>query len=72
MRVESSQLKYNLMEYAISPVCVVTVVEVERLWLRFQQLGCNEQGLLTLDAITRPPISNDIFIKLACTYLLDI
>ncbi|ELU16815.1 hypothetical protein CAPTEDRAFT_225193 [Capitella teleta] len=41
----------------------LAVVEVERLWLRFQQLGCNKEGFLTSDVLLRPPASSDIFIK---------
>lgn len=41
----------------------LAVVEVDRLWLRFQQLGCNEDGVLELEVLDRPPASNNIFAK---------
>lgn len=41
----------------------VAIVEVDRLWLRFQQLGCNEDGVLELEVLDRPPASNNIFAK---------
>jgi len=41
----------------------VAIVEVERLWYRFQQLGCNEDGVLKSDVLTKPPASTDVFAK---------
>lgn len=29
----------------------LSIVEVERLWIRFQQLGCNDSGFITEDYI---------------------
>ena len=42
---------------------LVAIVEVERLWHRFQQLGCTEEGELRPDVLDRPPASTDIFVK---------
>ena len=47
----------------------VSVVEVERLWQRFQQLGCNADGVLEMGALNRPPASTDIFAKNVRNYL---
>lgn len=41
----------------------LAIVEVDRLWLRFQQLGCNEDGVLELEVLERPPASNNVFAK---------
>lgn len=41
----------------------MAIVEVDRLWLRFQQLGCNEDGVLELEVLERPPASNNVFAK---------
>jgi len=41
----------------------VAVVEVDRQWLRFQQLGCNEDGVLELEVLDRPPATNNTFAK---------
>ena len=41
----------------------VTIVEVERLWLRFQQLGCDKDGTLTTDALQQPGMVDDVFMR---------
>ncbi|CAL1528833.1 unnamed protein product [Lymnaea stagnalis] len=41
----------------------LSIAEVERLWLRFQQMGANSDGLLTLEALTSPKLSSDVFVK---------
>ena len=41
----------------------VSIAEVERLWLRFQQMGCNDDGVLTPDVINTPALSADVFMK---------
>jgi len=41
----------------------LALVEVERLWKRFQQLGCDSSGALGPDVLTRSPASNDVFAK---------
>ena len=33
----------------------VPVTEIERLWLRFQQLGVNDEGMLPLPAMLQHP-----------------
>lgn len=38
----------------------MAVVEVERLWMRFQQLGCTENGVLPRQAIERPGLKDDL------------
>jgi len=42
---------------------IVAIVEVDRLWIRFQQLGCNANGVLDREVLRRPPASSDIFAK---------
>ncbi|XP_060074865.1 THO complex subunit 1-like [Ylistrum balloti] len=39
----------------------LSIAETERLWLRFQQLGCNKDGVITEDLATKMSISNDAF-----------
>ena len=41
----------------------VSIAEVERLWLRFQQMGCNSDGILTADVINGPSLAADVFMK---------
>ena len=36
---------------------------MERLWVRFQQLGCNADGELTDQTITKSEFNTDIFMK---------
>jgi Ca2+-binding EF-hand superfamily protein len=44
-------------------VTELTIPEVERLWCRFQQLGCNEDGVLEVEVLKRPPASSDVFAR---------
>lgn len=44
-------------------VTELSIAEVERLWLRFQQMGCNADGILTPDVINSPALSSDVFVK---------
>jgi len=41
----------------------LSIAEVERLWLRFQQLGCNQDGILTSETLSTPKLSSDVFVK---------
>ncbi|ESO84756.1 hypothetical protein LOTGIDRAFT_236111 [Lottia gigantea] len=41
----------------------LTIAEVERLWLRFQQLGCTSNGILTSDTLKEPKLNDDAFIR---------
>ena len=41
----------------------VSIAEVERLWKRFQQLGCNVSGMLTEDKLKRPELQSDAFVR---------
>ncbi|KAK7113198.1 uncharacterized protein [Littorina saxatilis] len=41
----------------------LSIAEVERLWLRFQQMGCNADGVLKPEAINTPALSSDVFMK---------
>uniref|UniRef100_A0A2C9M209 Death domain-containing protein n=1 Tax=Biomphalaria glabrata TaxID=6526 RepID=A0A2C9M209_BIOGL len=41
----------------------LSIAEVERLWLRFQQMGANQDGLLTQETLAVSKLSNDVFIK---------
>ncbi|KAL5018874.1 hypothetical protein ScPMuIL_004596 [Solemya velum] len=41
----------------------LSIAEVERLWLRFQQLGCNEEGVITEEMLKMSPIQNDVFMR---------
>ncbi|CAD5125787.1 DgyrCDS13999 [Dimorphilus gyrociliatus] len=43
-----------------SRACNLAVVEVERLWMRFQQLGCTENGVLPRQAIERLNLKDDL------------
>ena len=36
---------------------------MERLWLRFQQLGCNQDGILTPDTLSTVKLTSDVFVK---------
>ena len=47
----------------------VAIVEVERLWFRFQQLGCNEEGILTAEIFRDPVIAQDVFMKNVISFL---
>ena len=48
----------------------VTVVEVERLWKRFEQLGANKHGIVTARALKDVPITSDIFAKNVSSFTL--
>ncbi|WAQ97327.1 hypothetical protein MAR_030017 [Mya arenaria] len=41
----------------------LSIAEVERLWVRFQQLGCNPDGELTDSTIMKADYSQDVFMK---------
>ncbi|XP_076458628.1 uncharacterized protein LOC143292324 [Babylonia areolata] len=41
----------------------LSIAEVERLWLRFQQMGCDSDGVLTPDVINSAALSSDVFMK---------
>ena len=41
----------------------MAVVEVQRLWIRFNQLGCDAKGYLPKRQIERGELSRDIFMK---------
>lgn len=41
----------------------LSIAEVERLWIRFQQLGCNKDGELTDDAIRKSEYNTDVFMR---------
>ncbi|XP_050393569.1 uncharacterized protein LOC126811742 [Patella vulgata] len=41
----------------------LTIAEVERLWLRFQQLGCNQHGILTAETLKDPKLNEDAFTR---------
>ncbi|KAL4240729.1 hypothetical protein ACF0H5_001517 [Mactra antiquata] len=41
----------------------LSIAEVERLWIRFQQLGCNRDGDLTEDAMKKSDYNGDIFMR---------
>ncbi|KAK7506169.1 hypothetical protein BaRGS_00002281 [Batillaria attramentaria] len=41
----------------------LSIAEVERLWLRFQQMGCNQDGVLTTEAMMSPSLTSDVFVK---------
>ena len=41
----------------------VSIAEVERLWVRFQQMGCNDDGDLTEETIKKSSYSGDVFMR---------
>ncbi|PVD38938.1 hypothetical protein C0Q70_01563 [Pomacea canaliculata] len=41
----------------------LSIAEVERLWLRFQQLGCNQDGVLSPEVLNSPTLTSDVFVK---------
>lgn len=41
----------------------MSIAEVERMWVRFQQIGCNADGELTEQSINKSEYSQDIFVK---------
>ena len=41
----------------------VSIAEVERLWLRFEQMGATRDGVLTPQVLTTPALSSDVFVK---------
>ena len=55
--------------YAVACISVdgscwsVSLLEVDRLWLRFQQLQCNANGVLTQAVLQQPPASNDPVVR---------
>ena len=59
-----------LVQWIEISVFAVAVVEVERLWHRFQILGCDEDGTLPPEALLRPPASEDILVKNVAHYAL--
>jgi hypothetical protein len=44
-------------------VSIVAVVEVQRLWSRFKQLGCDKKGYLQKKVIDSGELSQDVFMK---------
>ncbi|GFN74764.1 ankyrin-3 [Plakobranchus ocellatus] len=41
----------------------LSIAEVERLWLRFEQMGATKDGLLTPQVLASPALSSDVFVK---------
>ncbi|KAL5018869.1 hypothetical protein ScPMuIL_004591 [Solemya velum] len=41
----------------------LSIAEVERLWLRFQQLGCNDDGVITGEMLKTLPIRTDVIMR---------
>ncbi|KAH9520024.1 hypothetical protein Btru_071494 [Bulinus truncatus] len=41
----------------------LSIAEVERLWLRFQQMGANADGILSPESLAVSRLSNDVFVK---------
>lgn len=41
----------------------MAVVEVQRLWIRFNQLNCDSKGFLPKKQLEKGELSRDIFIK---------
>ncbi|RUS80047.1 hypothetical protein EGW08_012164 [Elysia chlorotica] len=41
----------------------LSIAEVERLWLRFEQMGATRDGLLTPQILASPALSSDVFVK---------
>lgn len=41
----------------------LSIAEVERLWVRFQQMGCNDDGDLTEDAMKKASYNSDVFMR---------
>ncbi|XP_059141601.1 ankyrin-3-like isoform X2 [Physella acuta] len=41
----------------------LSIAEVERLWLRFQQMGANKDGFLTQETLASSKLNSDVFIK---------
>ncbi|XP_074607246.1 uncharacterized protein LOC141860139 [Acropora palmata] len=52
---EELKLLFESMSPESSDDYVVPVTEIERLWLRFQQLGVNDEGMLPLPAMLQHP-----------------
>ena len=48
---------------------LVSIAEVERLWLRFQQLGANKDGNLSSDVLSSPKLTTDVFVKNVSPYI---
>ena len=46
------------------------MIEVERLWKRFEQLGANKNGILTAEALKNVPVNADVFAKNVSLILL--
>ena len=46
----------------------VSIAEVERLWVRFQQMGCNDDGDLTEDAMKKASYNSDVFMRNVCYF----
>jgi hypothetical protein len=42
----------------------VAVVEVQRFWARFEQLGCDQNGNLPMKAIKKSDLGEDTFINI--------
>ena len=63
--------------YAVACIIVdgscwsVSLLEVDRLWLRFQQLQCNANGVLTQAVLQQPPASNDPVVRNVSAQLLQ-
>ena len=48
---------------AFNSIHSVSIAEVERLWLRFEQMGASKDGLLTPQVLASPALSSDVFVK---------
>ena len=59
------QFENILVKYSFVILCflLVSIAEVERLWMRFQQIGCNHDGILTPEAVTKSALPNDMLTK---------
>ncbi|XP_005108101.2 ankyrin-3 [Aplysia californica] len=41
----------------------LSIAEVDRLWLRFRQMGANQDGVLTSEILSSPKLTGDVFVK---------
>ena len=41
----------------------MAVVEVQRFWARYKQLGCDKNSNLSRNALGRPELTQDTFVK---------
>ena len=61
-----SRAKHSFKIFYVILCISVNLVEVDRLWLRFRQLGCDANGMLSSSVFDTDPALDDILTKNVC------